>query len=142
MAAQLVGKAGHQQDLQVRKIARRRQRQRDAVHDRHLDVGQQQVERAALAGQDVERFGAVLGGDGFVAVHGDGARHQRAHRILVVGDQYPRHCFRLIRERGRRIASGVAAGEIPLVEEAYINITPFGRRRGQPRLEIGFFARL
>jgi hypothetical protein len=26
-----------------------------------------------------------------VAVHGDGARHQRAHRILVIGNQHAWH---------------------------------------------------
>ena len=30
-------------------------------------------------------------GDGLVAVHGDGARHQRAHGIFIVGDQHARH---------------------------------------------------
>ena len=87
----LIGEARHQQDLQVGKIARHRQSQCDAVHHGHLDVGQQQVERALFAGQDIEGFGAVLGGDGLVAVHGDGARHQRAHRILVIGNQHARH---------------------------------------------------
>ena len=75
----------------VREIAGGGERQRDAVHDRHLDVGEQQVESAILAGQDLQRLGAVLGSDGLVAVHGDGARHQLAHRILVVGDQDFRH---------------------------------------------------
>src|SRR5690349_11706617 len=90
-ALALVGEAGHQQDADVWKIARRRQRQRNAVHDRHLDVGQQQVEFAALAAEDLQRLGAVLRGDGLVAVHGDGARHQRAHGIFVVGNQDSRH---------------------------------------------------
>jgi hypothetical protein len=38
-------------------IARRCQRQRDAVHDRHADVGEQQLEGAALARQQIERLG-------------------------------------------------------------------------------------
>src|SRR6202012_1697571 len=36
-------------------------------------------------------------------------------------------------------ALDTAAGEIALVEEAYIDIAAFGRRRGQPRLEPGLF---
>src|ERR1700686_5537989 len=38
--------------------------------------------------------------------------------------------------------SRAAAGEIPLVEEAYVDITPFRGRRSQPRLEPRAFARL
>src|ERR1700716_330453 len=57
-ALALIGKTGHQQNRQVRKIA---------------------------------RFGAVFGGDDIVTVHGNGARHQRAHRIFVIGDQHARH---------------------------------------------------
>ncbi len=56
----LVGKAGHQQDRQIGKIAGRRQRQRDPVHHRHLDIGEQQIECALFAGQDLQRLGAVL----------------------------------------------------------------------------------
>src|SRR5437588_2126511 len=50
--------------------------------------------------------------------------------------------FQFIRERDAASGSGVAAGEIPFVEEAYIDIAAFGRRRGQPRLEISLLARL
>src|SRR5713226_10459857 len=41
-----------------------------------------------------------------------------------------------------RTRSYVAAGEIPLAEEAYIDIAPFRGRRSQSRLEPGPFARL
>src|SRR5829696_5623410 len=41
----------------------------------------------------------------------------------------------------RRPDSGVA-GQIPLVEKAYVNIATFGRRRSQPRLEVGLLAGL
>src|SRR5215471_3193677 len=94
-ALALVGEPGHQQDADPWKVARRRQRQRDAIHDRHLDVGQEQVEFASLAIEDLQRLGAVLRGDGLVAVHGDRARHQRAHGIFIVGDQDSRHSRRL-----------------------------------------------
>ena len=40
-------------------VARRSQRQRDAVHDRHADVGEQQIEFSFLAADDVERLAAV-----------------------------------------------------------------------------------
>src|SRR3954447_7269685 len=34
------------------------------------------------------------------------------------------------------------AGQIPLVEKTYVNIAAFGRRRSQPRLEVGLLAGL
>src|SRR2546429_7585797 len=43
--------------------------------------------------------------------------------------------------RNGRPGSGVA-GQIPLVEKAYVNIAAFGRRRSQPRLEVGALAGL
>src|SRR5258708_37999259 len=54
-------------------------------------MGQQRIERALVAVEDVQRFGAVFGGDDLVAVHGNGARHQRAHGNFIVGDQHARH---------------------------------------------------
>jgi len=52
-----------------------------------------------FAGQDLQRFGAILRGNGVVAVHGNGARHQRAHRVFIVGDQHARHRYLVLRER-------------------------------------------
>jgi len=87
----LLGKAGHQQDRHLRKVARGRQRQRNPVHDRHLDVGEQEIEAAFLANQNLQCFGAVLRGDRLMPVQRDRARDQLAHGILVVGDQNARH---------------------------------------------------
>src|SRR5258707_4157745 len=42
--------------------------------------------------------------------------------------------------RGPR--SYIAGGDIPLAEEAYVDIAPFRRRRSQSRFEPGSFARL
>jgi len=95
----LGGKAGHQENRQIGKIARRRQRQRDAVHHRHLDVGEQQIEGAFVAVEDFQRFGAIFSGDGVMAIHRDGARHQRPHRVFIVGNQYARHSSTVIGER-------------------------------------------
>src|SRR5207245_3133417 len=66
-------------------------RERNAVHDRHLDVGEQEIERAGFADQNLERLRAVLRGYGGVAVHLQRAGNQAAHRLLVVGDQDARH---------------------------------------------------
>src|SRR4029079_7116388 len=43
--------------------------------------------------------------------------------------------------RNRPPDSGLAS-QIPLVEKAYVNIAAFGRRRSQPRLEVGLLAGL
>src|SRR5204863_5001599 len=40
-----------------------------------------------------------------------------------------------------RCCSCTTPGEIPLAEEAYVDIASFGRRRSQPRPEGGTFAR-
>ena len=90
-ALALIREAGHQQDRDLRMVARCRQRQRDAVHDRHADVGQQQFEAAALARQHIERLGAVVRGHHRVAVLCERARDQAAHAFLVLGDQNARH---------------------------------------------------
>src|SRR5205085_11850309 len=47
----------------------------------------------------------------------------------------------LLPQRDRRPGSGVA-GQIPLVEKAYVNIAAFGGWRSQPRLEVGALAGL
>src|SRR6185437_2944297 len=40
------------------------------------------------------------------------------------------------------LRSGAAAGDVPLVEEAYVDIAPFRRRRREARLEPGAFTGL
>jgi hypothetical protein len=74
----LLGIAGHQHDREIGKFLLRRERQRDPVHQRHADIGQQQVEAAVLGDQDVERLGAVRRHQAGVPVHGEPARDQRA----------------------------------------------------------------
>ena len=101
--------------VSVGKVARRGERQRDAVHHRHLDVGEQQVEAPLSRDEDFERLGAVLRGRGLMTVHGDRPRHQLAHRLLVVGDQDTGH------------GSHAAGGQIAPVEEA--NDDRYARRR-------------
>jgi len=127
-ALALVGKTGHQYNRHIGKVAGGGKRQRDAVHDRHLNIGEQQIEGAVFSGQDLQRLGAVLGGNGVVAVHGNGARHQHAHGFFIVGDKHARHEATVIVERGGPACSNVAAGGIPFAEEAYIDIAPFRRR--------------
>jgi len=59
-------------------VARGCERERNAVHQRHLDVGQQQVEAAAFAHDDVERVGTVHCGDDLMAGIDEGTRRQGA----------------------------------------------------------------
>ena len=78
----LIGVAGHQQDGQVGIIARRGERQRDAVHDRHADVGEQKIEAPLFAPEHVERIAAVAGGLDLVTV-GRQARARTARITLL-----------------------------------------------------------
>ena len=71
----------------------------DAAHVRHLDVGDQQVDRLAL--EQVDRGAAVLGEQHLVALAAQHDRQQLPHRPLVVDDEDAR------RPRGRR-PSGAA----------------------------------
>ena len=83
-------------------VARGGERQRNAVHHRHADVGEQQLERAALAREHVERLGAVVRGHDLVAVLHQRARHQLADRLFVLGDQNAGHIVLTAdRRRGR-----------------------------------------
>ena len=71
-----------------------RQRQRDAVHDRHVDVGQEQIELALL--QVLKRLRAVVGHRDFVAALLQPPGDEFPERQLILRDQdfghqkYPR----------------------------------------------------
>src|SRR5215831_8686137 len=72
-------------------VACRRVRKRDAIHDRHADIGDQQLEGAFFARERVKRLRAVGCGDDVVAVLPERARNQAADRVLVLCDQNARH---------------------------------------------------
>ena len=137
--------AGHQQDRQIREIARGGQSQRNSIHHRHLDVGKQQVERALFTVQDFECLRAILRNDGVMTVHSDGAGHQRTHGFFVIGYQHPRQDIQssdsevrmisrrpLMRTRGTTDRNfkfaALGSRNIPLAEEAYVDIAAFGWR--------------
>ncbi|VTZ61676.1 conserved hypothetical protein [Sinorhizobium medicae] len=61
----------------------------DAVHDRHPDIGQQQVER--LIAKAGEPIGSVPGFDRFMAVEPQRARDEGTQGIFILGDQDFRH---------------------------------------------------
>ena len=66
----LIGIAGHEHDWHVGLIARRGERQRDAVHHGHQDVGKQQIVRPARASRARKRsqsFAAVANRLDFMA---------------------------------------------------------------------------
>ena len=96
-ALALVGIAGHQQDGHGGVIARRRERKRNAVHHRHADVGEQQVEATFLAHQRVERLGAVICGHDVMTVLLERATDQVADRLFVVCDQNACHLLFALR---------------------------------------------
>jgi hypothetical protein len=85
-------------------LARGRVRQRDAVHDRHADIGQQQLEGAFLPEEHVERLRAVARGRHLVAVLLERARDQATDRFLVLGDQNAGH--------GQLLRSAIAASTL------------------------------
>ena len=66
-------------------IARRGERERDAVHDRHADVGEQEIEATLLAREQIERLAAVGSGHDLMAVDRERARAKRAERVFVFG---------------------------------------------------------
>src|SRR5438094_341788 len=74
-------------------VARRRECERNAVHDRHADVGEQKLEGAVLAGQEVERLRPVPRGGDLVAVLRQCARDQAADRVLIVGNEDACHAM-------------------------------------------------
>ena len=134
-ALALVGKARHQQDRELRMIARGRQRERNAVHDRHADIGEQELECAPLARQQIERLGAVVRGRHAVTVHDERTRDEAAQRLFVLGDQNPCHGT-LTRCRSLNPGQSVAA-----VEEAHQHVVRFRRRRSESRSEGQRFPR-
>jgi len=86
-ALALIGIAGHQENNELGIVARCRKRERDAIHDRHADVGEEKIEASALTLQHVERFATVTGSLDVVTNHGQPARAHRAQCLFVFGDQ-------------------------------------------------------
>ena len=87
----LIGKAGHQHDDDMGIFGRHIERQRNAVHDGHLDIAKQQVEPTLLC---IGGFGgqpAILLGHHLVALHGEGADHEGAHGGIVFGNKNAGH---------------------------------------------------
>ena len=119
-ALALIRIAGHQQNGQRGMIARRRERQRDAVHDRHADVRQQQIEASVRAGDDVERLSSVGCGHDLMAVHCQRARAKRAEWLFVLG--YENACHGI---------SAVCGDQIAAVDKTNDDIACIGGRRCQ-----------
>ena len=63
--------------------------QRDAVHLRHVDVGDYEIELLPL--RDLERLGAVGGLLHVMAGAREGDAHHLAHRRRVIYCEYPSH---------------------------------------------------
>jgi hypothetical protein len=89
----LIGIAGHQHDRDFRMTASGGECERDAVHHRHLHVGQQQVEFAVMPVQCIERGGAVGCRGQVVAVLTEGADDEVANGVVVFGYQDSRYRF-------------------------------------------------
>ena len=87
----LIGVPGHQQNRDLRKVARHCERKRDAVHDRHADVGQQEVETTLLAGHHVQRLAPITCCLDLVSVGLEASRTQSTQGFFVFGYQVPCH---------------------------------------------------
>jgi hypothetical protein len=85
-------------------VARHRERERDAVHHRHANVGQQKVEPAAVADHQIERLGAVGRHEHLMAVLGERPGNEAAQRLFVFGNEDARHLFAVNSRRPRRRA--------------------------------------
>jgi len=83
----LIGESGHEQDRQLRIVSRRVQGKSDAIHDRHLDVREQQVEGPFFASQRFHRFAAVLDRFDGMPVEFKGAFYKTANRFIVFGEK-------------------------------------------------------
>ncbi len=90
-ALALVRIAGHQQDHKIGELRRGGEGERDAVHQRHADIGQQQVVGAPVALEHLQGLGAVARLGHSMAVDLESPAHEGADRLVVLGDENPRH---------------------------------------------------
>jgi len=86
-----LGKAGHQQNLQVRSERRCPASELQAVHSGHLDVGQQEIEFVGSRGELLERFGAIRATEHLVAIRHQGPADQIEGGGVIVCQKYPCH---------------------------------------------------
>src|SRR5712691_5480248 len=127
----LVGITRHQHDLEIAVVAHGGERERDPVHYRHLDVGDEQIEMAA-DGNLFERRRAVRRGGDFVTVLGERAREQFSNGRFVFRDHDA------CQENLRRRQPLAAVGEVAARQEPNEHLAAFGRRRGKPAAKRNF----
>lgn len=90
-ALALIGEAGHQQDGQVGEIALGRQGQRDAVHERHADIGEHQIEAAVGLVEAIEPVTAIAGRDDRMAVDLQPPLEEAPDGLFVIHQEDARH---------------------------------------------------
>lgn len=91
LARALVSVAAHQDNGQVGRIADCGKGKGDAIHHRHLDVGQQQVKTARGGLECAQRLPAIAGVDHIVAIFCKGALQLRSCSVIVFGQEDARH---------------------------------------------------
>jgi hypothetical protein len=64
---------------------------RDAIHQRHPDVSEQQIETALLAREYLQRVGPIDRGDYLMPGIRERASGEHAQRLLVLGEQDAGH---------------------------------------------------
>lgn len=91
-AATLLRIAAHHQDAQARIIAADLEGEGDALHHRHDDVGQQQIEAVGIRRrQGLQRQGAALDRDHLLAMDLQRALDEAAHAVVVFRQEDSRH---------------------------------------------------
>jgi hypothetical protein len=108
----------------------------DAAHVGHLDVGNEEVEAAAL--ELVDRLLAVFGKDDIVPLAAQHDRQQLAHRPLVVHDEQARGAgsgFRAARSGFGVVEFFVQGHSVRLLTRLYV-LAPIGTRAGRRTLTI------
>ena len=88
---ELIGKAGHQYDSEARLQDERFLGETYAVELRHINVGDQDIERSAVRAERLKCLDAVLGDVNGVAVGAQRPPDEIAHRGVIVCEQDRRH---------------------------------------------------
>ena len=102
------------------------QRQRDPVHHRHLDVGEQEVERAFRCLHGFGRKAAILAFGHLVPGKAEGPGDERANIVVVFGEKDARHQCVVSKGSAER-AIGVSVRARPLVKVRRTVLGAFGR---------------
>lgn len=87
----LVGVTRHQHDRQIRMVPRDLQGKRNSIHDRHLDISQDEIVSVGIFGKNAYGFSAVAGRRDGMTIAFQRAADKFANRPIIFGKQDLRH---------------------------------------------------